>query len=273
VPSVGLQEGDSNAQQAHDTTHLVREEALRRSRREGRFKDMQTYERAHREISAARAKARSNSTTWFHRDGRINDLVRHFVCPPPDPQEKEELLYEHQTHRLLSAHRFALRLLLNLLIASLIIGLSLLGGILGYEHFERLRLREAFSQLGDAARWDGADQDRSQSRRRSLRGILRPLFRLIFIVTAGVLLAPVVHRLLHTSTVISRTGRGLVCVIAEESVSRHLCSADGPSTDRRTQCFMGGLFLIIMAGILADTLVKIDQAPRGAPQLRAGLET
>jgi hypothetical protein len=32
----------------------------------------------------------------------------------------------------------------NLLVACLIIGLSLLGGIWGYEHFEGLRLREAF---------------------------------------------------------------------------------------------------------------------------------
>ena len=36
--------------------------------------------------------------------------------------------------------------------------------------------------------------------------------------------------------------------------------------------FMGGLFLIIMAGILADTLVKIVKHRAGATQLRAGLE-
>lgn len=36
--------------------------------------------------------------------------------------------------------------------------------------------------------------------------------------------------------------------------------------------FMGGLFLIIMAGILADTLVKIVKHRAGTTQLRAGLE-
>ena len=36
--------------------------------------------------------------------------------------------------------------------------------------------------------------------------------------------------------------------------------------------FMGGLFLIIMAGIVADTVVKIIKHRAGAPQLRAGLE-
>ena len=91
-------------------------------------------------------------------------------------------MYEHETHRLLSAHRFALRLLLNLLIASLIIGLSLLGGIWGYEHFERLRLREAFLSPGGEV----------------FAGFYALYSGLVFIVTAGVLLAPVVHRLLHT---------------------------------------------------------------------------
>ena len=36
--------------------------------------------------------------------------------------------------------------------------------------------------------------------------------------------------------------------------------------------FMGGLFLIIMAGILGDTLVKIVKHRVGTTQLRAGLE-
>ncbi len=35
---------------------------------------------------------------------------------------------------------------------------------------------------------------------------------------------------------------------------------------------MGGIFLIIMAGILADTIVKIVKHRAGSPQLRAELE-
>ena len=36
--------------------------------------------------------------------------------------------------------------------------------------------------------------------------------------------------------------------------------------------FMGGLFIIIMAGIVADALVKIIKHRAGAPQMLAGLE-
>jgi len=36
--------------------------------------------------------------------------------------------------------------------------------------------------------------------------------------------------------------------------------------------FMGGIFFIIMVGILADTIVKIVKHRAGSPQLRAELE-
>ncbi|HSE68173.1 MAG TPA: hypothetical protein VLB12_14395 [Gemmatimonadales bacterium] len=36
--------------------------------------------------------------------------------------------------------------------------------------------------------------------------------------------------------------------------------------------FMGGIFIIIMVGILADTIVKIVKHRAGAPQLRVELE-
>jgi capsule polysaccharide export protein KpsE/RkpR len=36
--------------------------------------------------------------------------------------------------------------------------------------------------------------------------------------------------------------------------------------------FMGGIFLIILVGILADTIVKIVKHRAGSPQLRAELE-
>ena len=107
-------------------------------------------------------------------------------------------MYEHQTHRLLSAHRFVLRLLLNLLIACLIIGLSLLGGIWGYEHFEKLRLREAFLNSAMLLGGMGPIKTDLSPGGEVFAGLYALYSGLVFIVTAGVLLAPVVHRLLHT---------------------------------------------------------------------------
>jgi hypothetical protein len=59
-------------------------------------------------------------------------------------ETEEGSLYEHRSHQLASRHRFALRLLRHLLIAAAIIAVSLLGGILGYEHYEHLAWRDAF---------------------------------------------------------------------------------------------------------------------------------
>ncbi|HSE45915.1 MAG TPA: hypothetical protein VLB12_14400 [Gemmatimonadales bacterium] len=107
-------------------------------------------------------------------------------------------MYEHRSHRVASAHRFALRLLLNLLVASLIIGLSLLGGIWGYEHFEGLRLREAFLNSAMLLGGMGPVKTDLSPGGEVFAGFYALYSGLVFIVTAGVLLAPVVHRLLHT---------------------------------------------------------------------------
>jgi hypothetical protein len=53
-------------------------------------------------------------------------------------------LYEHRSHQLAPRHRFALRLLRHLLISAAIIAVSLVGGVLGYEHYEHLGWRDAF---------------------------------------------------------------------------------------------------------------------------------
>jgi hypothetical protein len=107
-------------------------------------------------------------------------------------------LYEHRSHQVLSKHRFALRLLVNLLYACLIILASLAVGVWGYEHFEGLRLREAFLNSAMLLGGMGPIKTDFTPGGEVFAGVYALYSGLIFIVTAGVLLAPIVHRLLHT---------------------------------------------------------------------------
>jgi hypothetical protein len=88
--------------------------------------------------------------------------------------------------------------LVNILVASLIIGLSLVVGIWGYEHFEGLRLREAFLNSAMLLGGMGPIKTDLSPHGEVFAGFYALYSGLIFIVTAGVLLAPIVHRLLHT---------------------------------------------------------------------------
>jgi hypothetical protein len=111
---------------------------------------------------------------------------------------QEHTVYEHRSHRLAPAHRFALRLLRHLAISTVIIGVSLVGGILGYEHFERMGLRAAFLNAAMLLGGMGPIQTELSPAGQIFAGLYALYSGLVFVVTAGVLLAPVVHRLLHS---------------------------------------------------------------------------
>jgi len=107
-------------------------------------------------------------------------------------------LYEHRSHQLAPRHRFALRLLRHLLISTAIIAVSLVGGILGYEHYEHLGLRDAFLNAAMLLGGMGPIKTDLSEAGKVFAGVYALYSGLVFIVTAGVLLAPVVHRLLHS---------------------------------------------------------------------------
>lgn len=107
-------------------------------------------------------------------------------------------MYEHRSHQLVPRHRFALRLLRHLLISAAIIAVSLAGGILGYEHFEHLGLRDAFLNAAMLLGGMGPIKTDLSEAGKVFAGLYALYSGLVFIVAAGVLLAPVVHRLLHS---------------------------------------------------------------------------
>lgn len=107
-------------------------------------------------------------------------------------------MFEHRSHRLVPPHRFALRLLRHLAISTAIVGISLVGGIVGYEHYEHLAPRDAFVNAAMLLGGMGPIKTDLSEPGKIFAGLYALYSGLVFIVAAGVLLAPVVHRLLHS---------------------------------------------------------------------------
>ena len=106
-------------------------------------------------------------------------------------------MYESRKHVPLPRARFLRRLALHFLGAIALLLGSLLLGMAGYAYFEKLHWRDAFLNsamlLGgmgpvDAPRTDGG---------KVFAGLYALYAGLIFLVSASLMLIPIVHRLLH----------------------------------------------------------------------------
>ena len=106
-------------------------------------------------------------------------------------------MYESRSHPPISRRRFIGRVLRHVVAALALVGVSLAVGMAGYEHFEGLPWRDAFLNTAmiaggmgpvDAPRTDGG---------KVFAGIYALYAGLVFIATAALLLAPVVHRVMH----------------------------------------------------------------------------
>jgi hypothetical protein len=107
------------------------------------------------------------------------------------------VLYESRRHAPLPRRRFVLRLLSHALVACAVMGVSIGGGMLGYMHYESLPWRDAFLNstmlLGGMGPVDAPKTDAGKM----FAGWFALYSGLVFIVTLGLLLTPVVHRVLH----------------------------------------------------------------------------
>lgn len=111
---------------------------------------------------------------------------------------KRRRVFERKNQPLITRQAFALRVSRYFLAASILIGISLFAGMVGYRHFEGMNWIDAFvnasmilSGMGPLAApqsWGG----------KLFAGIYALYSGLIMILASGLLLAPVVHRLLHS---------------------------------------------------------------------------
>ncbi len=107
------------------------------------------------------------------------------------------LNYETKHQPLLSHRAFAKRLARSFAAASLLIGLSLLGGMLGYRHFEGMEWIDAFANASMILSGMGPLTPLDTSGGKLFAGFYALYSGLALILATGILFAPVVHRLLH----------------------------------------------------------------------------
>lgn len=106
-------------------------------------------------------------------------------------------MYEHRSHRPLPRSLFLQRLLRHGGIVALLVALSLALGMAGYVEFEHLGWLDAF--LNSAMLLGGmgpVDLPRT-SAGKLFAGLYALYSGLVFLIAAGLLLAPVMHRVLH----------------------------------------------------------------------------
>ena len=105
--------------------------------------------------------------------------------------------YESRRNRPLSQRQFAFRLARHGAVALLLVMLSLLAGIAGYEYFENLSWRDAFLNAAMLLGGMGPVNMPATDAGKIFAGLYALYSGLVFLICLGIMLAPVLHRLLH----------------------------------------------------------------------------
>ena len=106
-------------------------------------------------------------------------------------------MYEARTHRPLTRQRFLRRLAAHSASAAALVAGSLAIGMAGYSHFEGLAWRDAFLNTAMLLGGMGPVDPPRTNGGKIFAGIYALYAGLAFIVFAGLLVAPFLHRLLH----------------------------------------------------------------------------
>lgn len=107
-------------------------------------------------------------------------------------------MYEPRHKPPLSMPRFLLRLLLHAAAAQLLVGVSLVAGMWGYGYYEHMAWRDAFVNSAMLLGGMGPMKTDGLSDGGKLFAGLYALYAgLVLILVIGIMLAPVIHRVLH----------------------------------------------------------------------------
>lgn len=106
-------------------------------------------------------------------------------------------MYERRSQRPLSKHHFARRFVLHGLVATALVAVSLLAGMIGYHMTEGLGWLDAFLNASMLLGGMGPIDIPKTDGGRLFAGLYALYAGLIFLLAAGVMIAPVFHRMLH----------------------------------------------------------------------------
>jgi hypothetical protein len=107
-------------------------------------------------------------------------------------------VYERRHQRPLARRHFLTRVLAHFAGASAIIVASLGLGMAGYAHYESLAWRDAFLNAAMLLGGMGPVESPQTPGGKVFAGLYALYAGLVFLVATGIVLAPVVHRILHT---------------------------------------------------------------------------
>ncbi len=106
-------------------------------------------------------------------------------------------MYESRNHPLLSRRHFAQRMLRHAAIAFGLLALSLFGGMAGYAGYEHLGWTDAFLNASMILGGMGPVDMPKTEAGKLFAGGYALYSGLVFLVAAGLVIAPLAHRLLH----------------------------------------------------------------------------
>jgi hypothetical protein len=106
-------------------------------------------------------------------------------------------MYEHRSQKPISSHHFTRRVLVHALIATGLVAVSLVAGMIGYHFTEGLGWLDAFLNasmlLGGMGPVDAPKSDAGKA----FAGFYALYAGLVFLIAAGVVIVPMFHRMLH----------------------------------------------------------------------------
>lgn len=106
-------------------------------------------------------------------------------------------MYEHRLTRPVSRHRFLRRFATHVTAASLVVVGSLAGGMAGYMYYEHLAWRDAFLNAAMLLGGMGPVESPATPGGKMFAGIYALYAGIVFLAVSGIVLAPLLHRLLH----------------------------------------------------------------------------
>lgn len=106
-------------------------------------------------------------------------------------------MYEHRRTPPITARRFFVRLLQHVFVVLVLVGGSLVLGMQGYERFEHLAWRDAFLNAAMLLGGMGPVNLPVTPEGKIFAGSYALFAGLVFLISAGVLLAPMIHRIAH----------------------------------------------------------------------------
>jgi hypothetical protein len=107
-------------------------------------------------------------------------------------------MYESKSQPPIKSASFAKRLAIHLFLAAGLLGVSLVVGMLGYSYYEHLSALDAFLNAAMLLGGMGPVNAPVTPGGKLFAGLYALYAGLVFVVTAALVLTPVVHRILHT---------------------------------------------------------------------------